>query len=56
MILGGEVLVDIAPAAYADAAGLIPFTAPRFVMPSVYRTVNQNVNLAEQAAAVHRRA
>ena len=27
MILGGEVLVDAAPAAYAAAAGLIPFTA-----------------------------
>ena len=43
MILGGEVLVDAAPAAYADAAGLIPFTAAAFVMPAVYRTVNQNV-------------
>ena len=55
MILGGEVLVDVAPAAYAGAAGLIPFTAAAFVMPSVYRTVNQNVNLAPQADAVHRR-
>ncbi len=48
MILGGEVLVDAAPAAYAGAAGLIPFTAAAFVMPSVYRTVNQNVNLSHK--------
>ena len=48
MILGGEVLVDAAPAAYADAAGLIPFTAAAFVMPAVYRTVNQNVNLSHK--------
>ena len=50
MILGGEVLVDAAPAAYAGAAGLIPFTAAAFVMPAVYRTVNQNVNLAHKRA------
>ncbi len=48
MILGGEVLVDAAPPAYAGAAGLIPFTAAAFVMPSVYRTVNQNVNLSHK--------
>lgn len=48
MVLGGEVLVDAAPAAYAGAAGLIPFTAAAAVMPSVYRTVNQNVNLAHK--------
>ncbi len=46
MILGGEILVDIAPPEYADAAGLIPFTAAAAVMPSVYRTINQNTNLA----------
>jgi O-antigen/teichoic acid export membrane protein len=50
MILGGEVLVDAAPAAYAGAAGLIPWTAAAFVMPSVYRTVNQNVNLSHKRA------
>ena len=36
-------LVDAAPASYADAAGLIPFTALAFVMPALYRTINQNV-------------
>ena len=50
MILGGQVLVDIAPPAYASAAGLIPFTAAAAVMPSVYRTVNQNVNVAHKRA------
>jgi O-antigen/teichoic acid export membrane protein len=50
MVLGGEVLVDAAPAAYAGAAGLIPFTAAAFVMPAVYRTVNQNVNLSHKRA------
>ena len=50
MVLGGKVLVDIAPSAYSDAAGLIPFTAAAFVMPSVYRTVNQNVNLSHKRA------
>ena len=51
MVLGGQVLVDIAPPAYADAASLIPFTAFGFVMPALYRTVNQNVALPEQAPA-----
>ncbi len=50
MVLAGKVLVDIAPASYADAAGLIPFTAAAFVMPSIYRTVNQNVNLSHKRA------
>ncbi len=45
MVLGGQVLVDIAPASYAEAASLIPFTAFAFVMPALYRTVNQNVAL-----------
>jgi O-antigen/teichoic acid export membrane protein len=45
MVLGGQVLVDVAPPEYADAAALIPFTALGFVMPSLYRTVNQNVSL-----------
>ena len=45
MVLGGQVLVDLAPPEYADAAALIPFTAIGFVMPAMYRTVNQNVNL-----------
>lgn len=43
MVLGGQILVDVAPASYAGAAGLIPFTALGFVMPALYRTVNQNV-------------
>jgi O-antigen/teichoic acid export membrane protein len=45
MVMCGQVLVDAAPAAYADAAPLIPFTAFAFVMPALYRTVNQNVNI-----------
>ena len=45
MVLGGQVLVDAAPPEYADAATLLPFTAFGFVMPALYRTVNQNVNL-----------
>ncbi len=45
MILGGQVLVDVAPPAYAGAASLIPLTALGFVGPALYRTVNQNVAL-----------
>ena len=45
MVLAGRALVDAAPAAYAGAASLIPLTALGFVGPSMYRTVNQNVNL-----------
>ncbi|HXV51998.1 MAG TPA: oligosaccharide flippase family protein [Solirubrobacterales bacterium] len=45
MVLGGQVLVDAAPPEYSAAASLIPFTALGFVMPALYRTVNQNVNL-----------
>ena len=45
-----QMLVDLAPPEYADAAGLIPFTAAAAVMPSVYRTVNQNMNLAHKRA------
>jgi len=45
MVLCGNVLVDIAPDAYAAASGLIPLTAFGFVMPALYRTVNQNVNV-----------
>jgi len=45
MILLGEVIVEIAPPEYADAAPLIPFTAAALVMPALYRTVNQNVIL-----------
>ena len=45
MVLGGQVLVDAAPPEYSTAASLIPFTALGFVMPALYRTVNQNVNL-----------
>ncbi|MDX6587527.1 MAG: Polysaccharide biosynthesis protein [Solirubrobacterales bacterium] len=45
MILLGEVIVEIAPPEYADAAPLIPFAAAAFVMPAFYRTVNQNSTL-----------
>jgi O-antigen/teichoic acid export membrane protein len=45
MILLGEVIVEIAPPEYSDAAGLIPFAAAAFVMPALYRTVNQNTML-----------
>ncbi len=45
MILLGEVIVEIAPPEYADAAPLIPFAAGAFVMPAFYRTVNQNSTL-----------
>ena len=45
MIVLGDVLVDAAPDAYASAAGLVPFTAAAFVMPALYRTVNQNVTV-----------
>lgn len=45
MILLGEVIVEIAPPEYSGAAGLIPFTAAAFVMPALYRTVNQNTIL-----------
>jgi O-antigen/teichoic acid export membrane protein len=45
MILLGEVIVEIAPPEYADAAALIPFSAAALVMPALYRTVNQNVML-----------
>jgi len=45
MILLGEVVVEVAPPEYADAAPLIPFTAAALVMPALYRTVNQNVIL-----------
>lgn len=48
MVLCGQVLVDAAPEAYADAAPLIPFTAVGFVMPALYRTVNQNVNIPKK--------
>jgi hypothetical protein len=48
MVLAGQVLVDAAPPAYASAAGLIPFTALGFVMPALYRTVNQNVAIPKK--------
>ncbi|HYH60847.1 MAG TPA: oligosaccharide flippase family protein [Solirubrobacterales bacterium] len=47
MILLGEVIVEIAPPEYADAAPLIPFAAGAFVMPAFYRTVNQNSTLPD---------
>jgi O-antigen/teichoic acid export membrane protein len=45
MILLGEVIVEVAPPEYADAAPLIPFSAAALVMPAMYRTVNQNTIL-----------
>ena len=45
MVLAGELLVDLAPPEYADAAPLIPLAAAGFVMPAFYRTVNSNVAL-----------
>jgi O-antigen/teichoic acid export membrane protein len=48
MVLGGQVLVDIVPASYSAAASLIPLTALAFVGPAMYRTVNQNVNIAKK--------
>jgi O-antigen/teichoic acid export membrane protein len=43
MVMAGQVLVDAAPASYNGAAALLPFTAIGFVMPPLYRTINQNV-------------
>ena len=40
MVLGGEVLIDVAPPAYAAAAGLIPFSAAALCMPALWRTIN----------------
>ena len=48
MILAGQVLVDVAPPAYAGAASLIPLTALGFVGPALYRTVNQNVAIPKK--------
>lgn len=45
MVVGGELLIDLAPPQYAAAAPLIPLTAAAFVMPALYRTVNSNVFL-----------
>jgi O-antigen/teichoic acid export membrane protein len=40
MVLGGEVLIGVAPPAYAAAAGLIPFSAAALCMPALWRTIN----------------
>ena len=45
MVLLGEIIVQVAPPEYADAAPLIPFSAAALVMPAMYRTVNQNTIL-----------
>jgi O-antigen/teichoic acid export membrane protein len=45
MVVGGELLVDLAPPQYAAAAPLIPLCAGAFVMPALYRTINSNVFL-----------
>lgn len=48
MVLGGELLVQVAPASYAKAAPLIPLTAAAMVMPSMFRTVNGNTSYPEK--------
>ena len=40
MVLAADAVVDIAPAAYAGAASLVPLTAAAFVMGPLYRTMN----------------
>jgi hypothetical protein len=40
MVLAGELLVRVAPPAYADAAPLIPLAAAAFAMPAILRTTN----------------
>jgi O-antigen/teichoic acid export membrane protein len=40
MVLAADAVVDVAPAAYAGAAALVPLTAAGFVMGPLYRTVN----------------
>lgn len=44
MVLGGKLLVDIAPAQFADAAPLIPLAAAGMVGPALLRTVNQQTS------------
>ncbi len=44
MVLGGELLVQVAPESYEKAAPLIPLTAAAMVMPSMFRTVNGNTS------------
>jgi O-antigen/teichoic acid export membrane protein len=48
MVLGADVLVDAAPVSYAAAAGVIPLCAAAFVMPALYRTVNQTASVNNQ--------
>jgi O-antigen/teichoic acid export membrane protein len=40
MVLGGDVLIEVAPPEYAEAAPLIPLAAAALVMPSLWRTIN----------------
>ena len=40
MVIGGEVLIEVAPPSYAAAAGLIPFAAAALTMPALWRTIN----------------
>ena len=44
MVLGGELLSNVAPASYAAAAPLIPLTAAAMVTPALFRTVNGNTS------------
>ena len=40
MVLGGELLINVAGGQYAAAAPLIPLTAAMMTMPALFRTVN----------------
>jgi len=44
MVLLGPIIVEIAPASFADAAPLIPLTAAAMVFPALLRTVNQQTS------------
>jgi O-antigen/teichoic acid export membrane protein len=40
MVLAGDVLIELAPPEFAEAAPLIPLAAAAFVMPALWRTIN----------------
>lgn len=48
MVIGGEVLIGVAPPAYAAAAGLIPFSAAALTMPALWRTINGQMGWPEK--------
>jgi O-antigen/teichoic acid export membrane protein len=43
MVLTADLVIELAPADYADAAPLIPLSAAALMMPPLYRTVNTTV-------------